>query len=193
MSKFSTNCRHLTRAGSAASFKGTHAVLNCNKLKFFKINFSIPKNPAIKPTSFGKYLKKLRIERQLSQTQLARPSKVSHDSIRNWQGDRFFPRKASLIKLADFFQIDKASPTHYLDIGYLITKFRRKMGEIVNKHGGISCYGFNDQYLAVFGALESEEASHPEFRPGFLIDNHLLNNYLIYHHLFSIFKNQREV
>jgi len=51
---------------------------------------------------------------------------------------------------------------------------------------GLFClYGWTD-------VDKKGQESHPEFRPGFLIDNHLLNNYLIYHHLFSIFKNQRE-
>jgi len=59
------------------------------------------------PTSFGKYLKKLLTEKQFSQRELARLSKVSHDSIRNWEGDRFFPEKESLAKLASFFQIDE--------------------------------------------------------------------------------------
>ncbi len=85
----------------------THAVPNCNHLKFFKINFRISKKPPIQPTSFGKYLKKLRTEKQLSQRELARLSKVSHDSIRNWEGDRFMPKKESLAKLASFFQIDE--------------------------------------------------------------------------------------
>jgi len=39
-----------------------HAVPNCNNLKFFKINFWIPKIPPIQPTSFGKYVKKPRTE-----------------------------------------------------------------------------------------------------------------------------------
>ena len=56
---------------------------------------------------FGKCLKKLRIEKQLSQRELARLAKVSNDSIRNWEGDRFFPEKESLAKLASFIQIDE--------------------------------------------------------------------------------------
>ncbi len=45
----------------------TRAVPNCNHLKFFKINFRIPKNPPITPTSFGQFLRKLRLDTKLSQ------------------------------------------------------------------------------------------------------------------------------
>ena len=107
MSKFSTNCRQLTRAGSAASFKDTRAVPNCNNLKFFKINFRIAKSPVIKPTSFGQFIRKLRRERQLQQKDLAKLIDASVQSIRNWEADRFLPGKESLAKLASFFQIDE--------------------------------------------------------------------------------------
>ena len=83
----------------------TRAVANDNNHKFYKINFRIPKVPPIQPTSFGKYIKKLRTENQLSQRELARRAKVSHDSIRNWEGDRFLPKKESLAKLASLLQI----------------------------------------------------------------------------------------
>ena len=85
----------------------THAVANCNHLKSFKINLRIPKAVPIQPTSFGQFLKKLRTEKQLSQRELARLLKVSHDSIRNWERDRFLPGKESIIKLAKVFQIDQ--------------------------------------------------------------------------------------
>jgi len=80
----------------------TRAVANCNHLKSFKINLRIPKVPPIQPTSFGHFLRKLRLERQLQQRDLARLLGVSHDSIRNWEGDRFLPKKESLANLASF-------------------------------------------------------------------------------------------
>ena len=78
-----------------------------NRLKFFKINFRIPKNPPVQPTSFGQFLKKLRTEKQLSQRELAGLLEVSHDSIRNWEKDRFLPGKESIIKLAQVFQVEE--------------------------------------------------------------------------------------
>ncbi len=72
--------------------KGTRAVANCNHLKPFKINLCIPKVPPIQPTSFGQFLKKLRLDKKLSQRGLARLLDVSHDSIRNWEGDSFLPK-----------------------------------------------------------------------------------------------------
>ncbi len=84
----------------------TRAVPNCKHLKFFKINFRIPKKPPIQPTSFGQFLKKLRRERQLQQRDLAKLIDASVQSIRNWEADRFLPGKESMAKLASFFQID---------------------------------------------------------------------------------------
>jgi len=72
-------------------------------LSFFKINFRIPKKPASQPTSFGKYLRKLRLGKKLSQRDLARLSGVSYDSIRNWEEDRFLPNRTSQEKLAKIF------------------------------------------------------------------------------------------
>jgi len=86
--------------------KGTHAVPNCNHLKFFKISFRIPKIPPIQPTSFGQFIRKLRLERQLQQRDLAKLIDASVQSIRNWEADRFLPGKESMAKLASFFQID---------------------------------------------------------------------------------------
>jgi len=85
----------------------TRAVPNNNNHKFFKINFRIPKIPPIELTSFSHFLRKLRQERKLSQRDLACLLGVSHDSIRNWENERFFPKKQSLAKLASFFQIDE--------------------------------------------------------------------------------------
>ncbi len=72
---------------------GPHAVPNCNHLKFFKINLRIPKSPPIQPTSFGQFLRKLRLERQLQQRDLAKK-------------DRVLPGKESIIKLTMVFQVD---------------------------------------------------------------------------------------
>ena len=87
----------------------THAVANYKQPKSFKIKLRIPKTPAIQPTSFGQFLKKLRTEKQFSQRELARLAKVSHDSIRNWEQDRFRPKKESLVKLAKVFQVEETT------------------------------------------------------------------------------------
>ena len=77
--------------------------------KPFKINLCIPKIPPIHPTSFGKFLKKLRLDKKLSQRGLARLLDVSYDSIRNWEGDRFLPKRESLEKLAKVFQMEEST------------------------------------------------------------------------------------
>ena len=84
----------------------THAVANDNDPKFFKISFRIPKTPPIQPTSFGQYIKKLRVEKQLSQRDIARLLSVWYDSIRNWEKDRVVPRKDSMKKLTGIYQVD---------------------------------------------------------------------------------------
>ncbi len=85
--------------------KGTRAVPNDNNHKFYKISFRIPKIPPIEPTSLGKYIKKLRLEKQLQQKDLAKLIDASAQSIQNWEADRRLPNRASFIKLADLFKI----------------------------------------------------------------------------------------
>ena len=87
----------------------THAAANYKQPKSFKIKLRISKTPAIQPTSFGQFLKKLRTEKQFSQRELARLAKVSHDSIRNWEKERFFPKKESLARLAKVFQVEETT------------------------------------------------------------------------------------
>jgi len=38
---------------------------------------------------------------------------VSHDSIRNWEKDRFLPGKESIIKLAKVFQVEELTLTEH--------------------------------------------------------------------------------
>ena len=85
----------------------THAVANYKHHKFFKIKFRIPKKQPIQPTSFGQFLKKLRLEKQLLQKDFAKLLSVDVQTIRNWERDRFLPKRESLVKLAEFFQVDK--------------------------------------------------------------------------------------
>ena len=87
---------------------------NCNHLKFFKINFRIPKVPPLAPISFGEYIKKFRIEKQLSQRDLANLLAISHDSIRNWEKDRFLPNQTSQEKLAKFFGLNAGALTELI-------------------------------------------------------------------------------
>ena len=94
---------------AAGGQKDTRAVANENNLKCFKINFRIPKVPPIQPTSFGQFLKIMRFDKKLSQRALARLLGVSHDSIRNWENERFFPKNESFAKLAKVFQVEEAT------------------------------------------------------------------------------------
>ena len=91
----------------------THAVPNCNNLKFFKINLRISKFLSIELTSFGQFLKKLRQERNLSQRDLAKLLDVSAESILKWEKDRFLPGKESIIKLAKVFQVEELTLTEH--------------------------------------------------------------------------------
>ena len=92
----------------------TRAVANYNHLKFFKINFRIPKIPPIQPISFGQFLRKLRFDKKLSQGDLARLLGVSHDSIRNWEGDRFLPNRKSQEKLAKIFGLNAGTLSEFV-------------------------------------------------------------------------------
>ena len=99
---FGAACRNNRYEDRLQNHTGTRAVANRNHLKSFKINFRIPKVSPIQPTSFGQLLQKLRLEKQLSQRELARLLKVSHDSIRNWERDRFLPNDMNQEKLEKF-------------------------------------------------------------------------------------------
>ncbi len=100
--------------GSHGIQKDTRAVPNNNNHKFFKISFRIPKIPPIEPTSLGKYIKKLRLEKQLQQKDLAKLIDASAQSIQNWEADRRLPNKASFIKLADLFKIPEETFSIYM-------------------------------------------------------------------------------
>lgn len=55
--------------------------------------------------TLGTRLKKLRIEKNLQQGELADILKVHKGSISNWETDRRFPDKEILYSLCEFFQV----------------------------------------------------------------------------------------
>ncbi|MCL2556400.1 MAG: helix-turn-helix domain-containing protein [Firmicutes bacterium] len=54
---------------------------------------------------FGKILRELRQEKDLSQVQLAKITGIGKSTISDWELSRKEPTASSLIKLADFFNI----------------------------------------------------------------------------------------
>ena len=54
---------------------------------------------------FGKQIKKLRQEAQLSQEELAERIYVSRQTISNWENDKSYPDVNSLVLLSETFQI----------------------------------------------------------------------------------------
>lgn len=54
---------------------------------------------------FGKNLKTMRLERSLSQMQLAKQIDVSQQCISEWENSKIEPTLSSLWKLADVFDI----------------------------------------------------------------------------------------
>ena len=54
---------------------------------------------------FGKQIKKLRQEAQLSQEELAERIYVSRQTISNWENDKSYPDVNSLVLLSEIFQI----------------------------------------------------------------------------------------
>ena len=71
--------------------------------------------------SFGSRLKQLRIEKDLTQTELGNQFNVHKGSVSNWENDNRFPDGQQLTKIADFFDVsidyllgrtDKRKPNH---------------------------------------------------------------------------------
>ncbi len=54
---------------------------------------------------FAKRLRELRIEKNLSQTQLAKATKLSHTAIVYWETEQRVPNANALIILAEFFDV----------------------------------------------------------------------------------------
>jgi transcriptional regulator with XRE-family HTH domain len=55
--------------------------------------------------SFGKRLKKLRLENHLTQEQLGKVFNVTNVGIAKWESDNRFPDKETLVKIADYFDV----------------------------------------------------------------------------------------
>lgn len=55
--------------------------------------------------SFGKRLKNLRLNNQLTQEQLGKIFSVTNVGVAKWESDNRFPDKDTLIKIADYFNV----------------------------------------------------------------------------------------
>lgn len=54
---------------------------------------------------YGKYLEKIRIEHNISQTELATKIGTSHQNINRWERNLVLPNIHFCVKLADFYGI----------------------------------------------------------------------------------------
>lgn len=54
---------------------------------------------------FGKRLKELRVEKELTQEQLGRIFNIRKGTVSNWENGNRFPDEKTIIKLADFFDV----------------------------------------------------------------------------------------
>lgn len=55
--------------------------------------------------SFGKRLRKLRLAKNMTQSELGKVVNVTNVGVAKWESDDRFPDKDTLIKLADFFDV----------------------------------------------------------------------------------------
>lgn len=85
---------------------------------------------------FGKQIKKLRQEAQLSQEELAERIYVSRQTISNWENDKSYPDVNSLVLLSETFQIslDKLIKG---DIEIMKDVIQKEEIEKMNRYGGI--------------------------------------------------------
>ena len=85
---------------------------------------------------FGKQIKKLRQEAQLSQEELAERIYVSRQTISNWENDKSYPDVNSLVLLSETFQIslDKLIKG---DIEVMKDVIQKEEIEKMNRYGGI--------------------------------------------------------
>ena len=85
---------------------------------------------------FGKQIKKLRQEAQLSQEELAERIYVSRQTISNWENDKSYPDVNSLVLLNETFQIslDKLIKG---DIEVMKDVIQKEEIEKMNRYGGI--------------------------------------------------------
>jgi len=54
---------------------------------------------------FSERLKELRIERNLTQSQLAKETSLSQNGIANWENEKRTPNIAAVVTLANFFGV----------------------------------------------------------------------------------------
>ena len=84
------------------------AVANYNNPKIKKLTFRLPKFPIIQVTTLGSLIKKLRIDKDLYQENLASFIDVTEVTVTNWENDRTSPNRKYIDKLAKFFNVNAA-------------------------------------------------------------------------------------
>mgnify|MGYP002099700796 FL=1 len=85
---------------------------------------------------FGKQIKKLRQEAQLSQEELAERIYVSRQTISNWENDKSYPDVNSLVLLSETFQISLDNLIKG-DIEVMKDVIQKEEIEKMNRYGGI--------------------------------------------------------
>ena len=85
---------------------------------------------------FGKQIKKLRQEAQLSQEELAERIYVSRQTISNWENDKSYPDVNSLVLLSETFQISLDNLIKG-DIEIMKDVIQKEEIEKMNRYGGI--------------------------------------------------------
>lgn len=85
---------------------------------------------------FGKQIKKLRQEAQLSQEELAERIYVSRQTISNWENDKSYPDVNSLVLLSEIFQTSLDNLIKG-DVEVMKDVIQKEEIEKMNRYGGI--------------------------------------------------------
>lgn len=79
-----------------------HAAPIYKKSQPLNITFTVSKYPS---ESLGEFLRKLRLEKGLSQKQLAEKIRVNEMTVVGWEKNHRIPMKINLLELAKFFKV----------------------------------------------------------------------------------------
>lgn len=90
---------------------------------------------------FNKRLRELRLERKMSQEELAKKLNISRQAIANWETERGEPSISFLLQLAEFFNVSMDYLCGYTDIKVSYYKYK-KLCRYINK-----CVELYDEFL----------------------------------------------
>ena len=112
-----------------------------------KVAFEVSRYPI---STFGQYLRKLRLERGLLQKELARLLSVDEMSVVNWEKDRPLQRR-SLKKLVDLFEI--AGP-ELIEYGNLFNRRQHKLIERIKERGEVPKREYQEMWTVSRRAIQ---------------------------------------